>query len=74
MSPQDPITVAAQLAQWFQQMGVPYLVGGSVASSAQGIPRFTQDVDLVADLRPEHAEPLVAALEEESQTVSGTTW
>jgi hypothetical protein len=43
-------------------LAVPYLVGGSVASSAMGVVRATLDVDLVADLHLEHAEPLTVAL------------
>jgi hypothetical protein len=65
LNSQDPITVAVILARLLEEMRVPYLIGGSVASSALGIPRFTLDVDLVADLRPEHAEALVNALEKE---------
>lgn len=38
-----------------EALGVPYHVGGSVASSFVGIARATQDADLIADLRPEHA-------------------
>jgi hypothetical protein len=38
-----------------EALGVPYHVGGSVASSFTGIARATQDADLVAGLRPEHA-------------------
>jgi hypothetical protein len=41
---------------------VPYYVGGSVASSVTGVARATLDVDLVAALSLEHAEPLAAAL------------
>jgi hypothetical protein len=33
-------------------------VGGSLASSIDGVPRATQDVDLVADLRAEAVQPL----------------
>lgn len=44
-------------------LGIPYLVGGSVASSLHGIPRATQDVDLVADLHESSVEDLVARLE-----------
>jgi len=40
-----------------------YYIGGSVASSFAGIARFTQDADLVADLRPPHAVPLAERLE-----------
>jgi hypothetical protein len=43
-------------------LGVPYYVGGSVASSVTGVARATLDVDLVAALSLEHAEPLAAAL------------
>jgi hypothetical protein len=43
-------------------MNVAYFVGGSVASAAHGEFRATNDVDLIAALRPEHAAPLAAAL------------
>lgn len=46
----------------FEQLGIPYLVGGSIASSAHGSPRSTNDVDHVAGLRLEHIEPLRAIL------------
>jgi hypothetical protein len=46
----------------FDQLGVAWYVGGSVASGAFGEFRATNDVDVIADLRLEHAEPLVAAL------------
>lgn len=45
-----------------ERLGVTYQIGGSVASSAHGSPRATNDVDLVVDLRPEHVEPLRRAL------------
>jgi hypothetical protein len=41
---------------------VPYAVGGSLASSLHGVPRTTQDADLVADLKAAHIQPFVAAL------------
>jgi hypothetical protein len=46
----------------FEQLEVPYYIGGSLASSAYGVPRSTLDVDLVADLKPSHVPVLVAAL------------
>jgi hypothetical protein len=46
----DPIRVINKVAQIFQKRGIDYLVGGSLASSLHGIPRATQDVDIVADL------------------------
>ena len=58
----DPVAVLLFLADVFERLGVVYFVGGSFASSAYGIPRTSQDVDLVAALRAEHIEPFVAAL------------
>src|SRR5260370_22291325 len=46
-----------------EQLGVSYYIGGSVASSAYGLPRTTIDADLVADLRIEHVRPLVQQLQ-----------
>ena len=43
-------------------LGVPYVVVGSLASSARGFPRTTNDADIVADLNSGHTDPLVAAL------------
>ena len=57
--------VSLRIAAVFKRLGVPYLIGGSLASSIHGHFRATQDVDVVADLRPEHVTLLVAALEGE---------
>jgi hypothetical protein len=46
-----------------ETLGVPYQVGGSVASSFLGVSRATQDADIAADLRPRHAAPFAAALQ-----------
>src|SRR5689334_11082323 len=58
----EPILVVATLARTFDALGIRYLVGGSVASSVYGIPRATQDVDLVADIRLSHVDALNSAL------------
>lgn len=47
------------------RMEIPYEVGGSVASSAHGIPRTTLDVDIVVDLRPEHIDTFADELQPE---------
>ena len=39
-------------------MGIPYYVGGSVASSAHGVARSSLDVDLVADLKLDNLSTL----------------
>ncbi|MEE8584102.1 MAG: hypothetical protein V3T83_04550 [Acidobacteriota bacterium] len=45
-----------------KRLQVDYLIGGSLASSFHGIPRSTQDADLVADLRSAHISALSEAL------------
>jgi len=45
-----------------EQLGVRYHIGGSVASSVYGVARSSVDIDVVADLEPHHAEPLVRSL------------
>ena len=59
----DPIFVAQLVADAFDRLDIPYLIGGSLASSLHGIPRTTQDVDLVADIKMFQIPMLVAALE-----------
>ena len=59
----EPAQVAGLIADVFDRLEIPYLVGGSLASSLHGIPRATQDVDMVADLEPQHVTPFVSALE-----------
>lgn len=61
----EPLLVVARVAAAFDNLSVSYIVGGSLASSVYGIPRATQDVDLVADLKLEHAEPLTRMLSAE---------
>lgn len=39
-----------------------YYLCGSMASSAQGLPRASADVDFVADLMPDHVEAWIKAL------------
>ena len=46
----------------FEKLGIRYYIGGSVASSAHGIARSTQDIDIIADLDLQHARLLVDAL------------
>jgi len=48
-----------------EQIGIPYAVGGSLASSLHGVMRSTLDADIVADMKLEHVQPLAAALSKE---------
>jgi len=60
--PNDPIAVTLLVIDALDALGVPYLIGGSLASAVHGVLRATLDTGLVADLRLEHAEPLARAL------------
>jgi hypothetical protein len=57
--------VAKRVADVFDQLGIRYCIGGSIASGIHGEYRATNDADLVADIRPEHIASLVKALESE---------
>jgi hypothetical protein len=46
-----------------EALGVRHYVGGSLASSAHGIPRTSIDADLLADLGSDDVDAFVAALE-----------
>ena len=60
--PEEALRVILEVVGILDDLQVPYAVGGSLASSMHGIPRSTQDGDLLADLRLEHMQPFVAAV------------
>lgn len=57
--PADALAAMMPVIAEFEKLGIPYYIGGSVASSLCGVPRSTLDVDLVADLRDTQVEHLV---------------
>lgn len=58
----EQIAVTLAVTDALEALGVPYAIGGSFASAMHGVMRATMDADLVADLRPDQAEPLARAL------------
>ncbi len=58
----DPLEVTMIVVEALESLGVPYLITGSLASGLFGPARATMDADILADLRPEDAEPLVTKL------------
>jgi hypothetical protein len=58
----DPIAVAVSFSALLERLGIPYLIGGSFASSVHGEPRSTNDIDVVADIRAEHVQSFVELL------------
>jgi hypothetical protein len=61
----EPILVVAKLARVFDTIGISYVVGGSLASSAYGTPRSTLDVDVIADISPSQIESVAQSLTKE---------
>lgn len=62
LSPRKLFRLTAHVVAGFKSLDVPYMVGGSLASSTYGTPRLTQDVDLVADLPSSKAGAFAARL------------
>lgn len=50
------------LLEALSRSGIRHMVGGSVASSVRGIYRYTNDIDIIADVREEHMHPFVLHL------------
>ena len=63
MTASDLLGALEPVVDAFEALGVRYYVGGSLASSAHGVPRASIDADVVADLREAHVERLVAGLQ-----------
>lgn len=62
MTGPDLLLALGPVLEVLRALGVRHYVGGSIASSAHGVPRASIDADLVAELGPRHAAPLAAAL------------
>lgn len=61
----EPLEVTLKVTRVFENLGVPYFISGSLASTLYGMVRLTQDADIVAEMKTEHIQPFVTALEDE---------
>ncbi len=61
----EPIAVTLVIAGALERLGIRYLVGGSFASSVHGIPRSTQDLDILVELPGALVDSFASALEGE---------
>lgn len=59
-----PLSVLAQIANALEQLSIQYVLVGSFASSMHGMYRSTADIDILADIKPEHIGPLFKLLKE----------
>ncbi len=61
----DPIAIAAALAKILDQIGIRYVIGGSVAASAYGEPRTTLDLDVMIEADERQIRKLVEKLSDD---------
>jgi hypothetical protein len=61
----EPVEVTLKVTDVFEKLGVPYLISGSLASTLYGMVRTTQGSDIVSEMKLEHIQPFVAALQDE---------
>jgi hypothetical protein len=57
----DRLQTILDVARRLEELGIGYVIGGSVASSRYGEPRTTNDVDILIDLRPAQVRGLLNA-------------
>ena len=55
----DQTRLLRYLVETLETIKIPYMIGGSQASIYYGEPRFTQDVDVIAAIRPDHLAALM---------------
>lgn len=58
----EAFSATLRVTNVLDNLRVPYVIGGSVASTAHGLIRTTMDVDVVADLKPQHVSAFISAL------------
>ena len=59
----EPIRVTLLVIDALEELGIPYVIGGSMASSFHGVVRSTNDSDILADIKPGHVQPLARKLQ-----------
>lgn len=60
----DQRSLLHHAARCFNDLGIRYFVTGSLASFLYGEPRFTQDIDIVADIQESHIPALLRSFPE----------
>jgi hypothetical protein len=59
----EPIRITLLVTKVIEELGIPYFIGGSLASAIHGTIRSTMDADLIVDLQIDHLQELTARLE-----------
>src|SRR3990172_7094001 len=56
-----PHELLGTVVEVLERLRIPYLVTGSIASMAYGEPCLNKDIDIVAEIQPDHINDLLAA-------------
>lgn len=59
----DPRHLLVKVANILHKLNIPYVVTGGMAIFVWGRPRFTADIDIVIELKPDHINVFAEALE-----------
>jgi len=60
----EALQVTLLVTSILDDLGIPHVIGGSMASIIHGMLRTTMDVDILADMQPEHVSPFVVKLQD----------
>lgn len=61
----ETVIVTLLVIDGLENLGIPYFIGGSFASTAYGHIRTTQDVDIIARIEQKHVTGFIRALNNE---------
>ena len=64
MTDSEALQVTLLVTGLLDELGIPYVIGGSMASIIHGMLRTTMDVDIVADIQPEQVSSFVSGLQD----------
>jgi hypothetical protein len=65
MMQNEPIEVTFKVTDVLETLGVPYLIGDSLASTLHGMMRTTQDSDIITEMENKHIQRFVELLQNE---------
>lgn len=63
MADSEALRVTLLVTSALDDLEISYVIGGSMASIIHGMLRTTMDVDIVADIQPEHVSPFITYLQ-----------
>jgi len=64
MANTEAVRITLLVTRVLDELDIPYVIGGSMASILHGMLRTTMDVDIVADIQPSQAAPFAAAFQD----------